>query len=159
MKHSLFSSYLWPAPSAQAAPVSQLGWMVPSYFLFPYPICCDQSRDPSFLQPNPCCHSLYYMLIISAGFSMLSHYLSYVSTHISTYSVYNVLSIYCSLIKGKLCKFYSNFKKVRPVLLLFYPSFPFMYSFQKKMCLIIWENCTYDFSDFLCSRIFSFFLT
>ena len=103
VKCPLFFSHLYPAPLVQAAPVSQLSWMVPSYFLFSIPFVCNQSRHPSLLQPDPCCCSSYDMLIISAVFSMLPHYPSYVSTHISTYSVYNVLSIYCSLIKGKLC--------------------------------------------------------
>src|SRR5207244_1247585 len=60
--------------------------------------------------PDPFCHSSSYMLIISAVFSMLSHFPSYVSTHISTYSVYNVLSMYCSLIKGNYANFIQTLK-------------------------------------------------
>lgn len=131
VKHSLFSCYLCPAPLAQTAPVSQLSWMVPSYFLCTIPFVCDQSRDPYILQPDPFCHSSSYMLIISAVFSMLSHFPSYVSTHISTYSVYNVLSMYCSLIKGNYANFIQTLKS-KTCTIIILPLSPFYLFISKE---------------------------
>lgn len=61
---------------------------------------------------------------------MLFHFPSYGSTHISTYSVYNVLSIYCGLIKGNYVNFIQPLKKEN---LYHYYSAPFpFYLFTSK---------------------------
>lgn len=90
-KHSLIFSYLFSARLDQPTLWSQCNGMVASSFLHSIPFVCDQSQDTYILPPDPHFCSSSYMLIIPAVFSMFSHFPSYVSTHISTYSVYNVL--------------------------------------------------------------------